>query len=180
MQANPQKPPGDAPPPPRVSTPRELQRRCLLPGDGSQAAMNAVSRAEQALEQLSVNFDAWMRAEVRKLTAARETTRVSGLSGQPLDALFSAAHDLKGQATTLGYPFAADVCASLCRLIDTCAGRAPIPEELVDHHVDAVAAIVREKAKGHDHPKASILARKLGDVTADYLAQIGRRTRHAA
>lgn len=165
---------------PRPATPRELQRRCLLPGDGPQESMKAVSRAEQALEQLSVNFDEWMRAEVRKLTAAREITRSSGLSGQPLDALFSAAHDLKGQATTLGYPFAAEVCVSLCRLIDACAGRARIPEELVDQHVDAVAAIVRERAKGHDHPKASILARKLGDVTADYLAQLGRRTKHAA
>jgi chemotaxis protein histidine kinase CheA len=142
--------------------------------------MQAVSRAEQAIEQLSVNFDAWMQAEVRKLTAARESARAAGLSGQALDALFSVAHDLKGQATTLGYPFAADVCISLCRLIDSCAGRARIPEELVDHHVDAVAAIVREKAKGHDHPKASILARKLGDVTADYIAQISRRIRHAA
>ena len=158
----------------RIATPAELQKRCLLPGDGSQAAVNAISRAEQALEELSVNFDDWMQTEVGNLREARDNTKTSGLEGDALDALFSVSHDLKGQASTLGYPFAAEICTSLCRLIDYCTGVARPPAVLIDQHVDAVAAIVREDAKGSDHPKASVLARKLGDVTDDFLNQLSK------
>lgn len=164
----------------RIRPPRHLQQRCLLPGDGSQAAIQAISRAEHALDNLAVNFDEWMQAEVRNLQAARQATRARGLNAATVDGLFAVAHDLKGQAATLGYPFAADICASLCRLIDACTGCAPLPRLLLDQHVDAVSAIVREGAKGIDHPKASVLVRKLYDVTEDYLAQISKRRTRAA
>lgn len=164
----------------RIRPPRQLQQRCLLPGDGSQAAMQAISRAEHALDGLSVNFEEWMRNEVSELIAARRAIRTNGLNDRTLDALFAVAHDLKGQAATLGYPFAGDICASLCRLIDACNGRAPLPGLLLDQHVDGVAAIVREGARGMDHPKASVLVRKLYDVTEDYLAQISKRRTRAA
>jgi chemotaxis protein histidine kinase CheA len=174
MESPPQQPP-PAPTHQRILTPKALQQRCLLPGDGSQAAMTAITRAERALDQLSENFDDWMRIEVDKLLEARHTFHETGFSAQGLDAIFAVAHDLKGHATTFGYPFAADICASLCRLIEACSGSSRVPSPLIDQHVDAVAAIVREEAKGPDHPKASVLARKLYDVTQDYLVQISRR-----
>jgi chemotaxis protein histidine kinase CheA len=159
----------------RILTPKALQQRCLLPGDGSQAAMTAIARAERAMDQLSGNFDEWMRTEAGRLREARRACRESGFSAEKLDTLFCAAHDLKGHATTFGYPFAADICASLCRLIEACSKSGSVPPMLIDQHVDAVTAIVREEAKGPDHPKASVLARKLYDVTQDYLVQISRR-----
>lgn len=142
--------------------------------------MQAVSNAEQALEKLSVNFDNWMREETTKLGYARNQARASGMTAPNLDPLFAVSHDLKGQASTLGYPYAADICASLCRLIEACSRKARLPGELVNQHVDAVGAIVREEAKGSDHPKASVLASKLRDVTDDYLLQLARRNRAAS
>lgn len=159
----------------RILTPKALQQRCLLPGDGSQAAMTAIARAERALDQLSDNFDEWMRIEANRLHEARRAFRDSGFSRQDLEAVFAAAHDLKGHAATFGYPFAADICASLCRLIEACSESDRLPVLLIDQHVDAVAAIVREEAKGPDHAKASVLARKLYDVTQDYLVEISKR-----
>lgn len=163
--------------PARAQMRTPLQRRVLRPGDGSQAAMQAVSNAELALEKLSVNFDGWMLEEAAKLGFARIQTTAQEMSAQSLDVLFGVSHDLKGQAATLGYPFAADICASLCRLIDACSNRARLPVELVNQHVDAVRAIVREKAKGADHPKASVMASKLCEVTDDYLMQLAKRRR---
>lgn len=159
----------------RILPPKELTQRALRPGDGSQAAMRAVSNAENALEELSVNFDTWMAKEVSKLHNSRAGAHAASLNGEPLDKLFSVSHDIKGQAGTLGYPVAGDICASLCRLIDARQNGAPISGLLVDQHVDAVRAIMREAAKGRDHPKASALARKLCDVTDDYLIQLSRK-----
>lgn len=134
--------------------------------------MNAISNAEQALEKLSVNFDDWMQKETERLKLARVNAKASQLSAEALEELFSASHDLKGQAGTLGYHYAADVCASLCRLLSANTGDVRLSMTLIDQHVDAVAAIYREQAKGDDHPKASVLARKLFDVTDDYLIQL--------
>lgn len=168
------------PPVERIPSSDELRKRCVTPGDGSQAALMAVKRADEAMEKLSVNFEGWMRAEVARLKIARKDALTHGLRGEALEGLFSVSHDLKGQAATLGYPFAADVCGSLCRLIEYSEGIAHPPQGLVEQHVDAVAAMVRENAKGPDHPKASILARKLADVTDDYLGQLARRQMAAA
>ncbi len=161
----------------QIATPRHLQQRCLSPGDGSQAAKQAIANAEQALKKLSVNFDEWMRGEVGKLKQARGAAKASQFSAQTIDQLFSISHDLKGQASIFGYPFAADICSSLCKLIDGSAGHGHLPEALLDQHVDAVVAVYREQAKDRDHPKASILARKLCDVTDDYLNQLRRRAK---
>lgn len=154
-----------------IETSRDLKKRCLRPGDENEAARQAIVNAEQALEKLSVNFDGWMASESSQLTEARDTAKASMFTQDTLNELFQAAHNMKGQATTLGYPFADEICASLCRLIDTLPDKSRLPVQLVDQHVDAVRALVREGAKGTANPKASVLAKRLRDVTNDFLAQ---------
>ncbi len=156
-----------------------LKRRCLRPGDSNQAAVEAISNAENALEQLSVRFTDWMKVEVATLHEARMRAKQADFTPVTLERLFSAAHDLKGHAGTLGYPFAGDICASLCSLIEQRLRGAPLPPALVDQHVDAVRAILREQATGRDHPKASVLASKLCQVTDDYLSQFNARAASA-
>lgn len=155
-----------------IKTASDLHERCIRPGDANDAAQQAIANAEQALDQLSVNFDDWMVTESKHLTTARDAAKAMAFSPDTLDELFQAAHNLKGQATTLGYPFADEICASLCRLIDVTPDKSRLPVELVDQHVNAVCALVREGAKGTDNPKASVLAKRLRDVTNDFLSQV--------
>lgn len=162
-----------------IKTATDLRERCVRPGDANDAAQQAISNAEQALDQLSVNFDEWMATESGHLTEANDATKAASFSPETLDELFQAAHNLKGQATTLGYPFADEICASLCRLIDTLPDKSRLPGVLVDQHVDAVRALVRENAKGTDNPKASVLAKRLRDVTNDFLTQEKSRVKSA-
>ena len=88
----------------------DLKQRCLKPGNENEAARQAIASAEQALEKLSVNFDDWMATESRQLSEARDAAKASKFAKEPLHELFQAAHNMKGQATTLGYPFADDLC----------------------------------------------------------------------
>ena len=148
-----------------------LREKCLRPGDPDDAAQQAIANAEQALQQLSVNFDDWMLKESTQLTSARDAAKQALYSEETLTELFQAAHNLKGQASTLGYPFADEICASLCRLIEKTDDITRLPTSLVDQHVDAVRALVHEGAKGNDNPTASVLAKRLRDVTNDFLQQ---------
>ena len=154
-----------------MKTASDLREKCIRPGDANDAAQQAIANAEQALDQLSVNFDDWMVTESKQLTAARDAAKAASFSPDTLNELFQAAHNLKGQASTLGYPYADEICASLCRLMDRLPDMSRLPVELVDQHVNAVCALVRESAKGTDNPKASVLAKRLCDVTNDFLAQ---------
>lgn len=147
----------------------ELKERCVRPGDPADAAKEAIARAEQALEDLSVNFDEWMLSETQRLIETRDQAIAAQYAPDQLEAFYQAAHNLKGQASTLGYPFADEICASLCRLLDKTPVKAKLPTTLVNQHVDAVRALVSEGAKGTDNPKASILAKRLRDVTNDYV-----------
>ena len=78
---------------------------------------------------------------------ARQDVKSKGFSKATRDALFHAAHDIKGEAATFGYPFVAASADSLCRLIEHTPDMNRIPIALVDQHVDAVRAIIRENAR---------------------------------
>ena len=160
-----------------IKTNDDLKKRCLRPGNENRAARQAIAKAGQAMEKLSVNFDDWMATESRRLSEARDKAKASEFTKEAMLELFQAAHNMKGQASTLGYPFADEICASLCRLIDAVPDKLRLPVQLVDQHVDAVGALVREGAKGTGNSKASVLAKQLCDVTNEFLTH---ETAHAA
>jgi chemotaxis protein histidine kinase CheA len=150
-----------------ITPPNKLQGAVGRALDGD----DPVARAEAALAQLSSEFTDWMHDECEQLDRARHNVRQNGLTALPREALFRAAHDIKGQAATLGFPLVAEVAGSLCRLIDESDDPRRIPLDLVDQHVDAVRAIIRE----HDRPNAEAVAakltRKLREVCDDFLAR---------
>jgi HPt (histidine-containing phosphotransfer) domain-containing protein len=129
-----------------------------------------VARAEAALAQLSSEFSSWMNDECEQLDRARRNVRQNGMTAQPREALFRSAHDIKGQAATLGFPLVAAVAESLCRLIEETHEPARVPLDLVDQHVDAVRAIIREHGRPHAEAVAAQLTRTLRQVCEEFIA----------
>jgi HPt (histidine-containing phosphotransfer) domain-containing protein len=128
-----------------------------------------VARAEAALAQLSGEFAAWMHAECERLETARQNASREGLTEKIHTELFRAAHDIKGEAATFGYPAVADAAESLCRLLEHTPEISRIPLALVEQHVDAVRAITREHARTDLASVAGALNRRLRDVTDEFL-----------
>jgi HPt (histidine-containing phosphotransfer) domain-containing protein len=128
-----------------------------------------VARAEAALAQLSKDFAAWMAAECERLEAARQEVMRQGFTEQTHAELFRAAHDIKGEAATFGYPAVVGVAESLCRLLEHTPERSRIPLELVEQHVDAVRAIAREYSRTDLASVAGTLTRRLREVTDEFL-----------
>jgi HPt (histidine-containing phosphotransfer) domain-containing protein len=132
-------------------------------------ADDPVARAEQALAELSGEFGNWMDSECDRLDAARHKVKEEGFDDRTKEALFHAAHDLKGQAATFGFPAVASAADSLCRLIELTPDVKSIPAVLVDQHVDAVRAIYREYARSDARELAKMLTRRLREVTDEFL-----------
>src|SRR5215469_2242002 len=77
------------------------------------AGDDPVARAEAALAQLSGEFSAWMHAECEALDRARRGALAAGMAEPQRATLFRAAHDIKGQAATFGFPLVCAVAESL-------------------------------------------------------------------
>jgi HPt (histidine-containing phosphotransfer) domain-containing protein len=138
------------------------------------AADDAVARAEAALAQLSDEFGQWMAEECERLSQAHAALLLDGACEVARDELFHAAHDIKGDAATFGFPAAAAVADSLCRLIEHAPDFARVPDELIANHVNAIQAIVREGADDGKSKLARALNVKLRSVADDYLAAVNR------
>jgi hypothetical protein len=78
-----------------------------------------------------------------------------------MENLYLRAHDLKGLGTTYGYQLITRIAASLCRLIDDKEKRLAASLSLVDAHIAAIKAAVREGMKTDEHPVGGALAAEL-------------------
>jgi chemotaxis protein histidine kinase CheA len=155
-----------------VKPPRDLRSKVRVLSPREAARFDPVKAAEAALEKLSADFDDWMANEALALSSAYTDIQENGMSDERRDTLFRAAHDIKGQAGTLGYPLVGGVAASLCHLIEH-VDAATLPLTLVGQHVDAVRAMVAETGQKEDNPTARAIVDRLADVTEDYVSRNG-------
>ena len=133
-----------------------------------------IARAEKALAGLSGEFKNWMVIETDRLAAAHAAILKDGFTSFTREELFRAAHDIKGDAATFGYPSAAAAAESLCRIIEHAPDLNEVPSNLIAHHIDAIQAIVRERTKLDTVSTASELSRQLRGVADEYLAYANR------
>jgi len=149
-----------------ITPPHRLRKAVKAATDGDD---DPIARADAALKQLSSEFGTWMQAECDRLEAARQQVAARGLNEKTHDELFRAAHDIRGEAATFGFPILAGPADSLCRLLEHTPEYDRIPLALVDQHVDAVRAIAREYSRLDLVEMANALTVRLRDVTNDFL-----------
>ena len=128
-----------------------------------------VACAEKALAELSGEFGTWMKSECERLDKARQSILTTGFTKANKQVLFLAIHDIKGEAATFGYPAVAATADSLCRLIEYTPNPTRIPIELMSQHVDAVRAIFQEYSRSDAKYLATMLTRRLREVTDEFL-----------
>jgi chemotaxis protein histidine kinase CheA len=133
-----------------------------------------IARAEQALAGLSGEFKNWMLAEADRLSSAQAAILKNGFSDKAAAELFRAAHDIKGDAITFGYPSAASIAESLCRIIEHAPDLSKVPSELIGHHINAIQAIVHDHTKLDTIQVSHELSRRLRKVADEYLMHVNR------
>jgi chemotaxis protein histidine kinase CheA len=133
-----------------------------------------VARAETALADLSGEFKNWMTIEADRLSAAWDAISSEGFTDATRGELFRAAHDIKGDAATFGFPSAGAAANSLCRIIEHAPELAKVPVDLIMHHIDAVQAIVRQRTKLDTVAMAGELSRSLRGIADEFLTKANR------
>ncbi len=121
----------------------------------------AIARAEEALKSMSAQFGQWLQDEITKLDAAQAAIRADGFTLATAEGLYFRAHDLKGLGSTYQYPLVTRLAGSLCRLLDDPGRRMDAPLTLIDAHIDAIRAVVRDQIQTDEHPTGRTLAEAL-------------------
>ena len=152
-----------------ITQPNPLRRVMRRVADDDQD--DPVARAEKALEGLSGEFKNWMGVEADRLSAAWDAISGTGFGKEARDELFHAAHDIKGDAVTFGFPSAGAAAESLCRVIEHAPELAKVPSDLIMHHINAVQAIVRQRTKLDTAAMASELSRQLRGIADEFLTR---------
>ena len=133
-----------------------------------------VARAEEALAGLSGEFKHWMTVEADRLSAAHAAILRGGFTDDTREELFRAAHDIKGDAATFGFPSAGAAAESLCRIIEHAPDLDEVPADLIAHHINAIQAIVRERTKLDTNVMAPALSRQLRGIADEFLTYANR------
>jgi HPt (histidine-containing phosphotransfer) domain-containing protein len=157
-----------------VITPPNKLRMAVSAVKAGEPEDDPVARAEAALAGLSSEFNSWMVEECDRLDVARKDVKEKGFNKATRDALFHAAHDIKGEAATFGFPDVAPPADSLCRLLEHTPDMTRIPFPLIDQHVDTMRAIIREYARPNVAAVAEALNKRLREVTDEFLAHTNR------
>jgi chemotaxis protein histidine kinase CheA len=133
-----------------------------------------IARAEKALAGLSGEFRNWMEIETDRLSTAHASILRDGFTDESREELFRAAHDIKGDAATFGYPSAGAAAESLCRIIEHAPDLDAVPSNLIAHHINAIQAIVHQRTKRDTASMANELSRQLRGIADEFLTHANR------
>jgi hypothetical protein len=124
---------------------------------------DAIARADDTLKAMSGSMERWLETDIERLQSTRLAAERADWTTYSIDAILTAAHDLKGMGGTYGFPLATQLAASLCRLIETGAGKLAAQRDpaLVCAHVDALRAAVRDRIRDDSHPVGRALVQAL-------------------
>ena len=154
--------------PAQITPPTNALRQQVGGGFGINA--DAIAKAEEALKAMSAQFGQWLNDEIVKLDKAQADIREQGYTPATAEALYFRAHDLKGLGTTYDYPLVTRIAGSLCKMLDDAERRMSAPVAVLDAHIDAIRAVVRDQIKTDEHPTGRALVETLEQRVAQHLA----------
>jgi chemotaxis protein histidine kinase CheA len=134
----------------------------------------ALARAEAAVAALARDYLTWARADVelchQHLTAARAATTTRA---QHITDLFGVAHNIKGQGSSFGYPLMTRLGHTLCQLTRLPHNFTDADLDLVAAHLQVMADILQQEARGDGTPELQAAVRKLENDVEAFIAAAG-------
>ncbi|MBL1421186.1 MAG: hypothetical protein COC24_011820 [Alphaproteobacteria bacterium] len=137
--------------------------------DGSET--ESIDNADAAMEAMGDTFKEWLEDEVSKFDKCRKDM-CANPNKEHMAALHIVAHDVKGQAQTMGFPLITLVSASLCKLIEVWENVETFPLDLLNNHVDSIKVMLAQDIKEKDHPIGKKLTDKLINTVFDFADEI--------
>jgi hypothetical protein len=120
-----------------------------------------IAAAEESLAKLRQEFPAWMASELSGIEDAWTYYKSGAEDGSKL--LFRKIHDMRGQASTFGFPLAGRAADNLCKLMDALK---QVPDDIIEAHIQTIRVIIREQVNIEDHPLGVAMVQSLEGLGA--------------
>ncbi len=134
-----------------------------------EATESLVADAERAVDNLSEQFEMWMRRDLESLRATWADAQQPEATAEDYRRLYTAAHNITGAAPSYGFPAVARLSKSLCLLLSQTRPGENAP--LINLHVEACrAAIAAGPAGDASHSVADAVCEALERRVATRLA----------
>lgn len=130
------------------AAPEEVVPEALAPPEPVFVAdpQEMVTQAEEALDALTEEFEGWMRNDLEKMRDAWRVAQKPHATADDYRTLYTCAHNIRGAATSYGYPAVSRLCGSLCDLL---GGTRPGENSaLINLHIEACRAAVAAGPQG--------------------------------
>jgi len=119
---------------------------------GEEMDLEALQRAEEAVEELQDSYPEWVKPEVDLMASI--LNELKALSGEEqtkcLEEIFDLAHNIKGQGTSFGYPLMTQIGESLCDFLRTSKTMDGAAFQLIESHILAMQAVIRDRVCNED------------------------------
>ncbi|HLI19652.1 MAG TPA: hypothetical protein VKV32_00940 [Stellaceae bacterium] len=106
-----------------------------------------ITRAERAVAKVLEKYPTLLGDEVARLVAAWAAAPEK-LDSESVAPVFAAAHDLAGYGETFGYPLVTILSRSLCRLLTMGDLNRSHMTTVVEAHINALNAVVKNRMQG--------------------------------
>lgn len=149
-----------------INPPNRLKEK-VGTGTGFDAA--TLARAQQAVDDLGVNFKDEAQAVIDRMTRLMEQAgREPDGRAARVHQIYELVFDLKGLGETFDYPLVTEVGNSLCRFAEDLPGVTDIDVEVVKAHVDALATVFKRKIAGDGGATGRAVVAGLDQAVAKY------------
>jgi HPt (histidine-containing phosphotransfer) domain-containing protein len=133
-------------PPPDISRVIKSQTPAFATPLTVEETDSIVEQAEQAIDGLAEQFEAWMRRDLETLRATWTDAQKPEATPEEYRRLYTAAHNITGAAPSYGFPAVARLSRSLCLLLSQTAPGENAP--LINLHVEACRAAIAAGPEG--------------------------------
>jgi hypothetical protein len=129
----------------------------------------AIEKAAAALEAMAEDYPDWVAKHIDELRQ-HHARCVDTPNDRPrhYTGMREIAHDMKGQGGTFGYPLMTTFAASLYDFVGLNAGTTDAHIEIIKSHIDAMAAVIKERVKGNGGEVGQALTKGLKNAIERY------------
>ncbi|MBM3567650.1 MAG: hypothetical protein FJX46_02720 [Alphaproteobacteria bacterium] len=149
-----------------IRPPKHIRQKVGM--TGGLTIEEAVGLSDKAIKPFAESFLKDIESHLAALRTARAAIQSTpDQIGRQRQRIFDAAHEIRGQSGTFGYPLATAVADTLCKYLDGKTDLAADDIQLCLLHVNALLAVFRENLRGEGG--------KIGDELREMLHLLIRR-----
>jgi len=135
-----------------IKPPDTLSKRVKIGGPNAVKLDGLADSDASFIDNVAANYLAYFKEDLKVLSVAFAKLKGAPDNSEIREEVFTAAHDIKGQAGSFGYDLITDMANSLCRFIEKLSTIEKKHLEVIGFHVEAMKIAESKEMKGNGGP----------------------------